>query len=254
MEEKKKALVIGGTGGIGSAIVKLLLLKDFEVCATYVRKIPPTLPGVTYIKCDVTDERDRTTTVDTLTQEGGIDVVFHVATPPLALETFDKTTLATYKDNLSFVEGTIALTQLLLPLLKSGSTCMYFLSEAMIREHSTRMSSYLVGKYALLGFLRSIEQELRGRGVRVLGVLPSYVETSLLAAFPEKLLELERGKTGGSFLTPDAVAEVAVMMVDEVERFKTGDMIIIQDSEDLGTLHNGQSPHLLKVTLSTERT
>ena len=52
----KTFLVIGGTSGIGAALVKMLSEQGHQVIATYNSTPPQNLPGVNYFQLDVTDE------------------------------------------------------------------------------------------------------------------------------------------------------------------------------------------------------
>jgi 3-oxoacyl-[acyl-carrier protein] reductase len=81
------------------------------------------------------------------------------------------------------VTAPFLLVQALLPRLGAGSTIVNVLSVAARRGFSG-WSAYCAAKAALDGFSRSLREELRPRGVRVVGVYPTATDTALWKKVP----------------------------------------------------------------------
>ncbi|SDH49695.1 3-oxoacyl-ACP reductase FabG [Roseospirillum parvum] len=54
--------------------------------------------------------------------------------------------------------------------------------------------NYAAAKAGLLGFTRSIAQELAGKGITVNAVCPGFIKTDMTAAMPEEILQAEQAK------------------------------------------------------------
>src|SRR5688572_27380178 len=77
--EGKRALVTGGTKGVGAAVVTALLRAGVEVITT-ARKVPDTSPDkLTYMPCDLTtSEGCEVLTNKVLKQFGSVDIIVNV--------------------------------------------------------------------------------------------------------------------------------------------------------------------------------
>jgi NAD(P)-dependent dehydrogenase (short-subunit alcohol dehydrogenase family) len=81
------------------------------------------------------------------------------------------------------VTAPFLLAQALLPRLGAGSTIVNVLSVAA-RRGFPGWSAYCAAKAALDGFSRSLREELRPHGVRVVGVYPTATDTALWKGVP----------------------------------------------------------------------
>lgn len=76
------------------------------------------------------------------------------------------------------VDGTFLVTQAALGLMKRGSTIVNNLSIAASRVFAGS-SAYNASKHAALGFTNTLREELRPRGIRVIGLLPGATDTDI---------------------------------------------------------------------------
>jgi len=78
--------------------------------------------------------------------------------------------------------GMFLVTQAALPLMKRGSAIVNNLSIAAKRVFSGS-SAYNASKHGALGFTNTLREELRGRGIRVIALLPGATDTAIWKAF-----------------------------------------------------------------------
>ena len=76
------------------------------------------------------------------------------------------------------VDGTFLVTQAALGLMKRGSTIVNNLSIAATRVFAGS-AAYNASKHAALGLTNTLREELRPRGIRVIGLLPGATDTDI---------------------------------------------------------------------------
>lgn len=81
------------------------------------------------------------------------------------------------------VTAQFLLTKGLLPRLGPGASIVTILSVAA-RTPFAGWSSYCMSKFALDGFIRSIREELRPRGIRTINIYPQATATDIWATVP----------------------------------------------------------------------
>jgi NAD(P)-dependent dehydrogenase (short-subunit alcohol dehydrogenase family) len=80
------------------------------------------------------------------------------------------------------LKGPFLVTRALLPrMLQSGSGRIVNVSSISATLGSPRASAYCAAKWGLVGFTKSLAEELRGTGLQALAVLPGSVDTAMLA-------------------------------------------------------------------------
>lgn len=231
MHEQKTVLVIGGAGGIGQATVEFFLAQGFAVHATYHQDRPrDEVRDVLWYQCDITN----TASVEKLflaLKESRLSTVINAATGPLDLAPFPALNERVIERDMEICYfGAIEVTRHAIELLREeGGTIIHLLSAA-IEHPSARMLSYTAAKSALKTVIVGLGPSLKDQGIRLIGLSPSYVETRLLDAFPAKLLEIERAKSGGSLLSPREVAET-LLKIAEGELGDSGNHFVLTKDE-----------------------
>jgi NAD(P)-dependent dehydrogenase (short-subunit alcohol dehydrogenase family) len=180
-----KALVTGGTRGIGLAIAERLKAKDYEVI-TCARSGNPTF------LCDVTNA----TEVENMRkQTGPIDVLINnaggVQTAP-----FLKITEADWDWHFNLnVKSTFHCIHVYLPAMldKKWGRIVNVASTAA-KTGYPYVAAYVAAKHAVLGFTRALALETAAQGITVNAVCPSFVDTPMLRESVQKISE----KTGKS--------------------------------------------------------
>lgn len=228
----KIALIFGGSGGIGQAICTVFKNNGITVYLTsHQNKLKNQNPNIFH--CDVTKNKDIKYVISYIKKkEGRIDIVINSVTPPLKLKTIENLSGQEFKEDIdTILIGGININKAVIPIMKTNSsgTIINILSALVLGSVSTRMSSYISAKYGLAGFTKCLALELLPFNISVFGISPSFVETNLIKAFPEKFIEMERNeRKSGEFIHPVEVAKVILDIVQNPVKFKTGENIEIK--------------------------
>lgn len=212
------ALITGATRGIGLALARLLAREGCNLVLTArdtnaLKKIGRELCGAdTPVRllahpCDVRDPHS----VDALFRAvrgefRRLDILFNnagIAHPNLPVE---KLPYPTWKDVLATnLDGTFLVTQAALAIMKRGGTIVNNLSVAANRVFPGS-AAYNASKHAALGLTNTLREELRPRGIRVIGLLPGATNTdiwkTLWPAAPRKKM-----------MSPESVAQAVLAAI-----------------------------------------
>ncbi|MFF9623611.1 SDR family oxidoreductase [Streptomyces griseosporeus] len=183
------ALVTGGTGGIGEAVVERLAADGFAVAVHYAgnktkaeelaERISAAGGQALAVGGDVADEQAMSAAFDAVeTAFGGIDVVVNTAgimrLAPIAeldLDDLDRM----YRTN---VRGTFVVSQQAARRLRRGGAIIN-VSTSVTRTQLPTYGAYVAGKAAVEGITLIFARELRGRDITVNTVAPGPVATPL---------------------------------------------------------------------------
>jgi NAD(P)-dependent dehydrogenase (short-subunit alcohol dehydrogenase family) len=179
--EGRRALVTGGTKGIGEAVVARLLEGAANVLAT-ARSRPAGLPQDRFIGADITTAEGCKTIVDAVLERwGGVDIIVHVAggssAPAGGYRVLDDT------------EWNKALNLNLFPAVRIDRALLPSMIEQRsgVIVHVTSIQrqlplpeatiAYAAAKAALSNYSKALSKEVSPKGVRVVRVSPGWVET-----------------------------------------------------------------------------
>lgn len=175
--QKKRVLVTGASSGIGRAVAKLLVSKGFEVLGT--SRNPETvknkIPGVSYYALDQSSAES----IKALAEKvGDIDILINNAgqgqVGPLEEVPIEKIR-SLFEVNLF---GVIQLTQAILPSMRKRREGMIISLSSMSGIFGVGFTSVYCGtKFAIEGMLRSLRQEVRPFGIKVVQIEPGYIAT-----------------------------------------------------------------------------
>jgi NAD(P)-dependent dehydrogenase (short-subunit alcohol dehydrogenase family) len=179
----KKAVVVGGTHGMGLAVVKALLDGGAEVLLTgrNTEPVRASLPTAHVVRSDVTSMAD-IHAIGGLVEEklGQVDFVFvfvFVNVGIARLEPFSQVTEQSYDENFNVnTKGPFFTTQRLAPLVRAGGSIVFTTSIADEGGTDT-LTLYSGAKAAVRAFAKGIAHALLPQGVRVNVVSPGFIDT-----------------------------------------------------------------------------
>jgi len=244
MTTQKIALVIGGSGGIGSAVVRRLLANGFFVCATYahngqkVETLRRKFEGkpVTFYQMDLLDENETKSTMEQIVKDHPrIDVVVFAPSPPLTpihLLEADWDEFETH--HRVQVRGMWQVVNSLKIQIKAGNGIKFIvlLTEACVGKPPSRLASYVTAKYGLLGFAKVMAVELAPYHCTVNCVSPGMVETNLIQSFPSKMVEMTAAQNPlKRIATPEDVAGVVSFLASDEAGYLNGVNVTVNGGE-----------------------
>lgn len=225
----KIALITGGNQGIGLAIADALAAEGCELVISgrnasalkqAAKRLEKHRVKVLFVVCDVRDDsavaalfaevQTHFRRLDILINNAG---VAHANLPVAELPPEDWR--AVIDTNLT---GIFLVTRAALPLMKRGCTIINNLSVSAKRAFPG-MAAYTAAKHGGLGFTKTLREELRPKGIRVIALLPGATSTDIWDAFwpdapKEKMMSAEsvaQAVLSAILLPPESTIEELVI-------------------------------------------
>jgi NAD(P)-dependent dehydrogenase (short-subunit alcohol dehydrogenase family) len=241
----KRAVVTGGTQGIGAAIVERLLQAGATVMTT-ARRAPEKRSDAVFVEADLSTAAGATRLAEAaLEQLGGVDILVHsvggTSAPPggaLAL------TDAQWQGDLDLnLFPAVRLDRALLPsMLEQRSGVIVHVSSITSRQPLSLAMSYAAAKAALKSYSKALSNELAPKGIRVVAVAPGFTATEAAERMLERLAReagSDREAALGTLMDslggipmnrparPSEIAEVVAFVVSERASYLTGTEITV---------------------------
>ncbi|MFI8183963.1 SDR family oxidoreductase [Actinacidiphila glaucinigra] len=229
----KKALVTGGSRGIGAGIVRRLVREGASVAFTYVQGRQPadalveevSAAGgrVVALQADSADAAAVKAAVDRAVAElGGLDILVNNAGVGVAgavddfsFEDFDRMVAVN-------VRGVFAAIKAALPHLGGGGRIISTGSINADRVPFGGIAVYAMTKAAVAGLTRGLARELAPRGITINNVQVGATETDMLPDDPAFLEALTRVTAVDRFAQPRDIACVVAFLARPEAWFVTG--------------------------------
>jgi NAD(P)-dependent dehydrogenase (short-subunit alcohol dehydrogenase family) len=252
--EGSRAIVTGAARGIGEATARRfceqgarVVLTDrdgdaVEAAAAGLRKAGHDAHGQLL---DVTNEADVERVLDTAAELlGGLDIAVANA-GVLAVGPLTELSLEEFEDTLRVnVVGVFLTLKHALPHLRAagGGTLLCTTSQAGVHGYQD-LTAYCASKFAVVGIVQSLAQELAGDGIRVCAVAPGVTQTDMyrqlvherarLWGVDEKEAEerIRRTVPFGRTATPDEVADAFVYLASPQAAYVSGVALVLDAGE-----------------------
>ncbi len=136
------------------------------------------------VVCDIRDERAVAALMAAVKRQfRGLDILLNNAGVAHENLPVDKLPVAAWREVIDTnLTGMFLVTRAALPLMKRGTTIVNNLSISAKRPFPG-MSAYTAAKHGGLGFTKTLREEVRPRGIRVIALLPGAVDTAIWGSF-----------------------------------------------------------------------
>jgi NAD(P)-dependent dehydrogenase (short-subunit alcohol dehydrogenase family) len=188
----RRALVTGGTKGIGAAVVGTLREAGAQIVAT-ARSAPPGLAdGVRFLAADLATAEGASAVAQWVLQQlGGIDILVNVlggsSAPGGGFAALDDT-LWSNELNQNLMPA-VRLDRALLPsmIAQRSGVIIHVTSIQRVLPLPESTIAYAAAKAALSTYSKALSKEVTPKGVRVIRVSPGWVETEAAVALADRL-------------------------------------------------------------------
>ncbi len=231
---EKIAIVSGGSGAIGSAI-----LDAFEQTGVRAISLDLSRPGEKrrWIKCDIREENSVASAVESVYKtEGRLDFVVHAAGISrdsvlwkMTVEDWDSVQTVNLR-------GAFLLLRHSIPLLRRGSGGRIVLIGSINGSRGKfGTSAYSASKAGLIGLTKSVAREVGRFGILVNVVEPGWVRTPLTEVVPQAVKDAALAESLlGSLLEPADVAATVLFFCGPGAARVTGQILRVDGGQYLG--------------------
>jgi len=229
--EGKRALVTGGSRGIGRAVALELGRAGADVVVGYrseaggAEAVASEIGGRA-VQADVSDPEEAKALVD---EAGDIDVLVNNAGTTrdgVLARMLDDDWRTVLETNLSSTFYTCRAAAR--GMMKRRGGAIVNVSSIVGVHGNWGQTNYAASKAGIIGFTKSLARELGSRGVRANVVAPGYVKTALTDAIPDEARATMLGNTPlGRLGDPENVAAAVRFLVSDEASFITGEVLLV---------------------------
>mgnify|MGYP004660969459 FL=1 len=225
----KKALVTGGSGGIGSAVCRMLSENNYMVYINYyssekkAQQLADDIKGIA-VKFDVSDRNDVNNAVKSI---GHIDLLVNNSGIS-EINTFDSVSPENADRILNInLKGTLNCSRAVLPdMIRNKSGVIINISSMWGECGASCEVDYSASKAGVIGFTKALAKEVAPSGIRVNCISPGFILTDMNRNFSDEDLKLIKEDIPlGIFGTPENIADSVIFLASEKASFITGQIL-----------------------------
>lgn len=235
MLEGKVAIITGASRGIGKGIAQKFVEQGAKVAFSYLsseekaKALEAELGnGAKGFKSDASNFNQAQELVDAVVAEfGTVDIVVNNAgitrdnlLMRMGEEAWDEVMTVNLKSCFNLTKAVMRI------MLKARSGSIINMSSVVGVSGNAGQANYSASKAGILGFTKSVAQELGSRNIRCNAIAPGFIETEMTGALDEKMVEEWRAsiplKRGG---TPEDVANLTLFLASPMSAYITGQVI-----------------------------
>lgn len=236
--EGKVAIITGASRGIGKSIAEQFVKNGAKVAFTYLSSeekakqleeelgnLGGTAKG---FRSDASKFDDAQNLVDQVVEEfGTVDILVNnagITRDTLLMRMSEEDWDDVINTNLKSAFNLTKAVQR--PMLKARQGSIINMSSVVGVGGNAGQANYAASKAGLLGFTKSVAQELGSRNIRCNAIAPGFIETEMTGALDENVVQEWRNaiplKRGG---TPEDVANLTVFLGSDMSAYITGQTI-----------------------------
>ena len=228
------AVVTGGSGAIGAAIVQALAAAGATAYSLDLAAAPAKLP---YVQCDVRHEASVTAAVEHVAkQHGRLDIAVHAAGISRDAVVWKLT-----PDDWDLVQsvnlrGAYLLLRSAIPHMRRNNSGRAVLIGSINGSRGKfGTAAYSASKAGLIGMAKSVARETGRFGILVNVIEPGWVRTPLTEKVPQEIRDAALAESlVGSFLDPEDIASAVLYLCGPAGKRVTGQVLRVDGGQFLG--------------------
>jgi 3-oxoacyl-[acyl-carrier protein] reductase len=233
MLKNKIAIVTGGTGAIGKSVAQQLSQEGAKVYISYLKNheeaktIEEQNKNIKSFKMDLDSLKYVNREIGSIiSRESRIDILVNNAAPQLILKPFEKMNNEDFERDCNVIlKGAVMVCKSVVSAMKKqrSGKIINMLTTAVIGKAPSRMTSYIIAKYGLLGLTKALATELTPFNVQVNAVSPYFIESNMTGNVPSKMLEMIKENNPMKRLcTPEDISSVVSFLCSERSNYISG--------------------------------
>jgi 3-oxoacyl-[acyl-carrier protein] reductase len=245
IKPKKTALIIGSTGGIGSATCLQLAKDGFEIAIHYYKnknkaenlkkQIEKLGRKAVIVSGDIISPEDIIEIKEkSMRVIGNISIIVNCSTIPVPNIKFADLEWGDMRAHYDInIKGSFNLLREFVPDWEKAQFGKFIsLTTLATEKPNAQWLPYITSKTALNGFVKALAFELAPKGIRINLVSPGMVDTQLIADIPEKVRLLSAAQTPLRILaTAEDVAGAISFLASDKSNYLTGETIRVNGGQ-----------------------
>ena len=230
----KRVLVVGGSGGLGTAIVRALASAGYAVSFTYRSSSDAAEALVAELRADHPEQSFEAQTLD-LADRAAVEVfcesldasgfhgyVHNAGQSADALAAMFDQDRAEAAMQVNFFSLTRIAKALVRGMIRARVGRIVAIGSVAALRANTGNAAYAATKGAMIAYCRTLAIESAKRGVTVNVIAPGFVDTGLMAPYAAYRETMERQIPAGRFAAPEEVAALTAFLMSEAASYITG--------------------------------